>query len=199
MEIQPNTLLVHLGVIVSALAAASTAHAQACPPATTWSPQHQLCVASPAAHPQPYGAQPYGAQAPYAAQAYTQETYVSRPLWGLFIAGLATFGGIYLLTVGLTAGLDTDNDDGWLYVPLVGPWLEAALGGDPDSWTALWVPSGILQLAGVVMAILGLAIQQRAPARADNGRLGAQTASLLVLPFVSSDAGSAGLFLTGSL
>ncbi|MBZ0119478.1 MAG: hypothetical protein K8H88_20985 [Sandaracinaceae bacterium] len=181
--------------------APSSGDAQACPAGTSWSAQHGLCVAAPyggASAPSTGGALPQAGypqltpRRPFTPQPLT---YVSQPLWGLFVAGMVTFGVMYVLTVSVTAALDADFDDPWLYVPLLGPWLEAGFGGDRESWTALWVPSGILQLAGAVMMILGLAIQQQVPVYADLERGLRVADGLRMIPFGSPADGSAGALL----
>jgi hypothetical protein len=107
--------------------------------------------------------------ATYGTQPAGEIEYRSHPTWGLFIAGVIVFPVVYLLTVGVTAGLDTDGDDiGEAAIPLIGPFLMI---GNPDTefFEAPLAISGILQLAGLTMVILGLTIQSQSAVRRVEG------------------------------
>lgn len=96
-----------------------------------------------------------------------QYAYESRPNMGLFWAGLPIFAVPWVIT-GIS-GLTSSNSDvnTWGWIPLIGPW---AMLGYIDAWDfellgTLLIISGILQAAGVVMMILGLATSREVRVR----------------------------------
>lgn len=101
-------------------------------------------------------------------QAVQTTTYESRPIWGLFWAGLPIFVVPYLVTglVGQAVGGD-NSTYGW--IPVAGPFIWAADGFLYEEEITILVISGIAQLAGIAMMILGLALQRDVPVRAQLG------------------------------
>jgi hypothetical protein len=91
---------------------------------------------------------------------------VERNMPGLWIPGLAILGGTYLATAAGGAAVREGTLDGdryraapRLYIPVVGPFLylpEATQPGRP-----FVVMSGLLQVGGLAMFILGLVIKRK--------------------------------------
>jgi hypothetical protein len=135
------------------------------PPAATASPAPEPTVppAAAAVSP-PAGPAPVPPPAAPAPVATTTET---EGIKGLIIAGAVVWGAVWLLgipiTIGIDAGLDGDIDpvSGFMAIPLVGPWI--ALGEvapkNQDAFNPPIILSGVLQSAGAIMLVLGLAIR----------------------------------------
>jgi hypothetical protein len=99
--------------------------------------------------------------------------YEMRPRYGLVAAGAAVLGGIYLTTVMTTSIWDNMGNcssstsrcnQHWpLYIPVVGPFVDAArLGGlGQQSLTGVMVLNGLGQLAGLSMLIAGATTKRR--------------------------------------
>ena len=111
-----------------------------------------------------------------------KRSYKYQRRWGLFAAGAALFGGMYLITV---AGAAVDNGNGGssaeLYIPLVGPIVYAAAYNanatcDPTTVfgcsdtqakqvgvTTVMVIDFLAQAAGVAMALGGALTKRKVP------------------------------------
>lgn len=133
-----------------------------------------------APHPPPgygYGQPTYGQPAygpTYVQPAYGQPGYAPVPaprvrqvryedretsVKGLWIPGAVLFGVSYGLTVAFgTLSWDDDYVTGSL-IPLVGPWMMLAYANNDDE-AAGAVLSGVAQLAGATMFVLGLVLKQ---------------------------------------
>lgn len=93
---------------------------------------------------------------------------VRRPIWGLVVAGAITLGVAWLATPIVGAAIEADGEEiAMLAAPVAGPWICMGACYDPDDYTAALVVSGLLQLSGLTMLILGLAIQQKVEVRAE--------------------------------
>jgi len=133
------------------------------------------------------GGQPqYGT---YQGQAVQTQTYETRPTWGLFWAGLPIFLVPYLVTglVGSAVGGEYTTY-GW--IPVAGPFIWAADGFVYEEELTILVISGIAQLAGIAMMILGLAIQREVAVRAQLGP--DERAPVLTFAPVASDTFAGG-------
>jgi hypothetical protein len=122
-----------------------------------------------------------------------------RPHRAVLVSGVSLLAGAYLL--GLTAGaLDGfDNQKGWLFLPVAGPWLASSQrhGCDGSSFvtckvndssaTVLLAIDGLAQGAGAFTMLLAIAIQEKVLVRND--------AQVIVLP--SAVAGGAGMTAYG--
>jgi hypothetical protein len=126
--------------------------------------------------PQPY-AQPYGQPQPQYASPYVQQQAAPPPpryihhsdsIRALWIPGMIALAGGFLFTVLADVGLVEEcgsfsrgcPDGTWsalTWIPVVGPWLGLGLGNAQDYAWVNYV-GGILQDAGLLMMILGLAI-----------------------------------------
>jgi hypothetical protein len=102
----------------------------------------------------------------------------SRPRRGLLIAGSIMVGVPYF--IGLSFGGDLEDEDAWLYVPVLGPWFtlagkdfscgndSLALDCETDrSIRTLLILDGLTQGAGAVMLIYGLASKSQRLVRQD--------------------------------
>jgi len=108
----------------------------------------------------------------YQGQQAQTVTYESQPNLGLFWAGLPVFLAPYLLTGLITYAVDEGYTDASAYgwIPLIGPWLLIADGYvSEDYLTTFVVLSGVAQLAGVVLMVLGLATTREVAVRAQLG------------------------------
>jgi hypothetical protein len=89
---------------------------------------------------------------------YHPETRVRK---GLIIGGAVTFGVLYLLSAATAAAADDFTDDLTpLYIPAVGPFITIGTANAEGAGTFLLIVDGIAQSGGLLMAILGIAIQQ---------------------------------------
>lgn len=77
---------------------------------------------------------------------------------GLIIAGASVFGGIYTFNV-LGGSLGAP----YLYIPIVGPLLEADRAHSSTGFTYLAVLDTLAQTGGLVMLIAGIAMTSRGP------------------------------------
>jgi hypothetical protein len=94
---------------------------------------------------------------------------VEKRRWGLFTAGIVTFGGVWLANV--QAGIPTG--DPFLYVPLVGPLMEISRlrfdneygeGNTANGWLAfLLVTDAAAQIGGFAMMIAGASTTSKKP------------------------------------
>ncbi len=110
-------------------------------------------------------------QAPYEAPAtdrYTERTVTHRPNRSL----LSTGAGIFVLSYGssVVAGAISDRDeDKRLFIPVVGPWLDLGqrdctargCGSNEDVAKAMIITSGVVQGAGVLVALSSLIIPEK--------------------------------------
>jgi len=97
---------------------------------------------------------------------YHAEQRMIKPL---VIAGWSTFGAGYLLTLLGGVGVAVSNscafgtncshaanDSGWIsFIPIAGPWIYVANGGFADASRIYFGFTGVLQVAGLGMAIAG--------------------------------------------
>jgi hypothetical protein len=141
------------------------------PPTQPVAPSQQVTVAQPAAS-QP--AAPVGTTtttaSPYSPTGarYSERSIETRPNRAL----LSTGAGIFILSYGASviAGASSDRDsDKRLFIPVVGPWMDLAdrqcnlsnpCGSNEDLAKAMIVTSGVVQGAGVLLAIGSLAIPE---------------------------------------
>ena len=166
-------------VIAGMLSASAGAFAQA-PPAPPPAPVAPAPYPYPAPAPYPYpppAAYPVPYQAPYyyppPAPRYITDWEPGRPIppgyrqemrarKGLVIAGSITFGAIYIYTA-LIGEVENNNSisgqdsNGWLWIPVLGPFLEAADTGS-DIPASVLILDGIGQAGGLAMLIAGLAM-----------------------------------------
>ena len=84
--------------------------------------------------------------------------YIEERRWGLFAIGAGVFGGAFVGTL-----IDSLNSNQFLgLVPLVGPFL--LLSHDNGAGTnVLLALDGAAEIAGVTLAILGVALKKRVP------------------------------------
>jgi hypothetical protein len=98
---------------------------------------------------------------------------VERSRRGLIIAGLITTGVAWSFSVTAAVGADYEDNSGFLLLPVLGPWLMLATGGADDppctadgdvefcesnsGLRAILVLDGLVQTAGGVMFVLGIA------------------------------------------
>lgn len=122
-----------------------------------------------------------------------------RPHRAMLVAGLGLLSGAYAF--GLVAGaFDAfDNQKGWLFLPVAGPWIASsqrhacastavACQANDGSATVFLAMDGVAQGAGVLTMLLAVAIQEKVLVRND--------AHVIVLP--SAVAGGAGITASGS-
>ena len=109
----------------------------------------------------------------------------SRPRRGLVIGGAIVLGVPYVLGLSIASGQDFPNKTGWLVVPGIGPWITLAArhrsgcnssdlctGDAVDSATRTFlILDGLMQTAGAVMFITGIAAPRTVIARDFMGRL----------------------------
>jgi hypothetical protein len=135
---------------------------------------------------------------------YHQETKIRK---GLLIGGAVTFGTLYLISA-LTAAsvndIDTNDELTPLYIPAVGPFVTVGTANSEGAGTFLLVVDGVAQSGGLLMAILGIALQQDLLVRNDVGSgrrgadVGANQPSVQVMPMMVGK-GTMGLGLVGSM
>lgn len=86
-----------------------------------------------------------------------------KGILGLIIAGPILLGVTWLTTIGVTAGLDSDGDIiGYSAIPIAGPWVMMADDRTSD-YTAPIAVSGVLQLGGLAMLIIGVSVKRDVP------------------------------------
>jgi hypothetical protein len=178
-----------------ALLAAAPAFAQQQPPpgfepqAPPAQPQQQPPPPPPGYPPPPYG-QPYYAPPPYGypvmmgpkemdysegqpvPPGYHVENHIRK---GLFIAGLATFGGVYLVSASI-GSVDTGNDElKPLFIPVAGPFIAIHTTRSSGAGTFWLVADGVVQGGAILMAVLGLALQQDVLVRNDVAKVERKT------------------------
>ena len=131
-------------------------------------------------------------------QGYAIDEYHPR---GLIIAGAVTLGSLYLISLSVAPTDDYKNGNGWLAVPVIGPfgWLatrkEQMCGygsytytcSDESSNRTLAMLDGLGQVAGATMLIAGLAITRKQLVLMDN--------NVVVAPYATSTG--SGLRLMG--
>ena len=96
----------------------------------------------------------------------------TRARRGLAIAGAATFGGPYLvsLLVGATLVADAGKNSGQyapLMIPIVGPFIATSTLSSQGAGTFWLVVDGIAQVGGVGLFVAGLAMDEKALVRGD--------------------------------
>lgn len=165
--------------IAIALGGAATAQAQAGTAQAGASPTIVYAQAQPQPQPQPQVVyvqpQPYGAQGVMVAQPVAQPMgtprEVSRPNLGLIISGAVMLGVGWLVNIliSLPAGDDpfsSASTEAWdafrfsSFVPIAGPWIQLGVkptGFTDDYWSVWLLIDGLLQGAGTIMLIAGLA------------------------------------------
>lgn len=148
-------------------------------PPTAYAPPapSQLPAPQPA-YPPPAPA--YGAPAAY--PGYETDQAVrrgGRPRTELWLSGLGTFGLAYGIPVLVVATTESSSDDVF-FVPFVGPFVWLAQEADTlDSDAITWIViDGILQIAGAVGFVAGLAATETYPASARAAPRPRWTASL---------------------
>lgn len=96
---------------------------------------------------------------------------VRQPIWALAISGAALFTVMYVAHISVAVGIGSRSDDvGYQAIPFAGPWVCLAACSDPGDFIAALVASGVIQLAGLTMTILGLAVQVEHEVRAELDR-----------------------------
>jgi hypothetical protein len=140
-----------------------------------------------------------------ASVAGAEEPALERPIQPnrpMLITGLGVFGVTYVTGVVFAAksGLEEDNR---LYIPLAGPWLDfaqrpcnfgSACTTSDNVASSFLVVSGVLQSAGIIVALTSLAV----PERPSSGRIWkvAREPEVRVVPL--SLAGGGGLGAVGT-
>jgi hypothetical protein len=115
----------------------------------------------------------------------------TRSRRGLAIAGAATFGGPYLvsLLVGATLVADGDKNSGRyapLMIPIVGPFIATSTLSSQGAGTFWLVVDGIAQVGGVGLFVAGLAMDEKALVRGDVEARSSIVPSVLVGPSSAS-------------
>jgi hypothetical protein len=89
---------------------------------------------------------------------------VYRPITGLWVAGLVVFVTSWLTHIGVTAGFDGPRTT-TAAIPLAGPWIQFDQPFANDSnkliGQALLATSGVVQIAGAAMLVLGVSIWRK--------------------------------------
>jgi hypothetical protein len=104
---------------------------------------------------------------------------------GLFITGVALFGGFYLISV-FVASLAVDSNLGGndnfvpLYIPAVGPFVTVGSAQAEGGGAFLLILDGVVQCGGIAMAILGLALQKSELVRNDVGSTDVRLSPMVV-------------------
>ncbi len=127
---------------------------------------------------QPRQYQPYGANTP----AYGEPDEHESRLTGLWVAGLVIDLGVWAIRAIITAGFCSGNSCQaniifGAFVPVIGAWIEIP-STQGDAYIAAQVASGIVETAGFIMFVTGLAIHRHV----QDDRLGVAP---LVLPHAS--------------
>lgn len=138
-------------------------------PTTSQPPVQNVTVQPPAQ--QPVYQQPVATTqttaAPYTADTYAEKSVEKRPNSTLLSTGV----GMFIISYGASAvaGAVSDREaDKNLFIPVVGPWMDLsdrgcdarACGGREDINKAMLVTSGIVQGAGVLLALSSLIIPE---------------------------------------
>lgn len=121
--------------------------------------------------PSPYVAQPgYGQQPGYVAQPQqpVQTIVHTSPTMALLIPGVIALAGGWLISgVGATSlsqdctsACPTDDWVGYSWIPLAGPWVAWQAAEYNGGYEVFNVLMGVVQGAGAILIVLGLAIQQ---------------------------------------
>ncbi|HJL18156.1 MAG TPA: hypothetical protein RMH99_21005 [Sandaracinaceae bacterium LLY-WYZ-13_1] len=180
--------------------ATAATQGRCCWPGQHWDPQYGRCAGPPECPP---GMLPAGddcvaagaggavttTSALAARPAATRR--VRRPIWGLAIPGIIGLGVGWVGAPIVAAALDSDGDViATLAVPVAGPWICLGTCDPGESYVAALVVDGAIQLAGLTMLIVGLAVQRQVEvvAALDDG------VELALAPWgVPSETPSAGL------
>ncbi len=86
------------------------------------------------------------------------------PTWPLLVPGLAAFVvsyGTAAFAGAIVLSGGPSDQAGWLFAPIVGPFVLAADASGPDD-VALFIALGVAEAAGIALMIAGLAINRRA-------------------------------------
>lgn len=86
------------------------------------------------------------------------------PTWPLLVPGLAAFVvsyGTAAFAGAIVLSGGPSDQAGWLFAPIVGPFVLAADATGPDD-VALFIALGVAEAAGIALMIAGLAINRRA-------------------------------------
>lgn len=102
----------------------------------------------------PHG-QPYVPPQPRQVRHVERETSVK----GLWIPGIIIFGASWALTATVASSFAVGDYALFAWIPLVGPWLMLGPAAD-DEQVGAALASGIIQLAGATMFLLGLTLRQ---------------------------------------
>lgn len=142
------------------------------------------CVAAPAAAP--------AVAVPVPVYTYPTRT-VTQPIWGLAVAGIVLFGVMYVTHIAVAAGIGSSAEDvGYQAIPLAGPWVCMGVCSDPEDFIPGLAASGVIQLAGITMMIIGLAVQVEHEVRAELDR----SPTWALTPWASPDGGGLALSLS---
>lgn len=217
MRSEYRLTLLALLTMASALAfTAAPAHAQEpAPPAQQYAPpppsepqQAQPYYAP--QQPQPYYAQPQPYAQPGYGPVYAQpapaprEQTVSRPNYGLIISGAVLLGVGWVLNIitGLPAGDDPFSSGStaeWdafrvtSIIPAAGPWIQLAVKPTPfsqDYWGPWLIIDGLMQAAGLIMLVVGIATPRTETVLAQGSGGGVE---LAFVPRIGPDQLGAGL------
>jgi hypothetical protein len=116
----------------------------------------------------------------------------NRPSKALLMTGGLIFAGTYATSVAIVAA-NTESNDKSMYIPVVGPWLALKDADYSTSKTLLYGASGVLQGAGIGLAIASFFIPEKTAAVT----IQAKNVKMNVLP-TSYGVGSAGLGAVGT-
>lgn len=99
--------------------------------------------------------------APAAPIAAPPPTHVrTHSLVALQVAGAVSWGIVYLVGIGITAGVGGSAEEiGLNAIPLAGPWLCFALCDNPGPYAPGLITSGSLQALGFLLLVIGSAVQ----------------------------------------
>lgn len=96
----------------------------------------------------------------------------SRIRWGLVGPGIGLLAGGWVanwltgavgtLAVAFSGSASTGDYFGWSWVPVIGPWVNAAIAGEQqfDELMGVHILWGVLQTGGLLMCILGTVLQE---------------------------------------
>jgi hypothetical protein len=137
-------------------------------------------------YPQARGALPPGMELPYEEGDEIPAGYRVRkqPRRGLVIAGAILTGTAWTFSLTGAVGSNFEEKSGFLVVPVLGPWLMLAAGGardrecasadeydycngDKSGLRAMMVLDGLVQTAGAVMLVAGVALPRKRLVRTD--------------------------------